>query len=86
MTFDTLAYARRLKSAGLPEAQAEAIADATRELVIQDVATKTDLKTEITALEQRLIYKMETLALQMTVRMGGLIAIGVAILAAIIKL
>src|SRR4051812_50170126 len=54
MTFDTLSYARRLKQAGLPEAQAEAIADATRELVVQDVATKADiaaLKADMAALK-----------------------------------
>jgi len=39
MTFDTLSYARRLRQAGVPEAQAEAMADATRELVMQDIAT-----------------------------------------------
>jgi len=36
MAFDTLSYARRLKQAGVPEAQAEAMADATRELVVSD--------------------------------------------------
>src|SRR3954447_21721116 len=57
MSFDTLSYARRLKQAGLPEAQAEAIADATRELVIQDVATKADIaavKADIAALRGEL--------------------------------
>jgi hypothetical protein len=107
MSFDTLSYARRLKQAGLPEAQAEAIADATRELVVQDVATKADiaavradmaalraelkadiaaLRSDMAALEQRLTALIETQALRLTVRLGGLIAIGIAILAAIIKL
>src|SRR3954452_16801410 len=106
MTFDTLSYARRLKQAGLPEAQAEAIADATRELVVQDVATKADiaalkadvaavraelkadiavlrsdmaaLRSYMAALEQRLTALIETQALRLTVRLGGLIAIGIA--------
>ena len=82
MAFDTLSYARKLKAAGMPDAQAEAVADATREIVAQDIATKTDLA----AVEQRLIYAMEMLALKVTVRTGGLIAAGVAVLAAIIKL
>src|SRR3954453_21580282 len=93
MTFDTLSYARRLKQAGLPEAQAEAIADATRELVVQDVATKSDLaalkaelKADMAAVEQRLTALIETQGLRLTIRLGGLIAIGVAVLAAIIKL
>ena len=63
MAFDTLSYVRRLKQAGVPEAQAEAIADGTREFVVQDSRPKLTLR-----------------------RLGGRIAIGVAILAAVIKL
>ena len=100
MTFDTLSYARRLKQAGLPEAQAEAIADVTRELVVQDVATEADLaaltadlaavkaelKADISALDQRLTALIEAQGLRLTVRLGGLIVVGIAALAAIIKL
>src|SRR5437764_1066216 len=114
MTFDTLSYARRLKQAGVPDAQAEAMADATRELVVSDSASKgyiaalktdiegvraeiaavrTELKAaiaavraEIVAAEQRVMAAMETLGLRLTVRLGGLIAVGIAVLAAIIKL
>jgi uncharacterized protein involved in exopolysaccharide biosynthesis len=133
MAFDTLSYARRLKQAGVPDEQAEAMADATRELVISDFASKgdtaglkediaalrtelkadiaalraelkadiaalraelkediaalrTELKGEIAALEQRVTAAMDTLGLRLTVRLEGLIAIGVAVLAAIIKL
>jgi len=88
MALDTLSYARRLKSAGMPDAQAEAVAEATLDFVTAGAATTidvADLKTDINALEQRLIYKMETLSRQLSVRMGGLVAVGVAILAAIIK-
>ena len=60
--FDTLAYARRLKAAGVDEAQAEAHAEAVRDTVTEGVATKADLKTavadlkaEIANLETRLI-------------------------------
>lgn len=96
MAFDTLSYARRLKQAGLPEAQAEAIADATRELVLSDFVTTADIaavksdlaavRAELAAVEQRVMAAVETLGLRLTVRMGGLMAVGVAILAAIIKL
>ena len=91
VAFDTLSYARRLKQAGVPDAQA--MAEATRELVVSDFATKGDigalraeLKAEIAALEQRITASMETLGLKLTIRLGGLIAVGVALLAAIIKL
>jgi outer membrane protein TolC len=96
VAFDTLSYARRLKQAGVPDAQAEAMADATRELVVADFATKVDIgalkadiatiRGEIAAAEQRVMAAMETLGLRLTIRLGGLIAVGVAILAAIIKL
>src|SRR5437667_10682294 len=93
MTFDTLSYARRLKQAGVPEAQAEALADATRELVMQDVATKGDiaalrneLKSDLAALEQRLIAAMETLSLRLTVRMGIVLAAGLSLMTALIGL
>jgi hypothetical protein len=82
-----------LKQAGVPEAQAEAMADATRELVIQDVATKGDiaalrneLKFDLAALEQRLIGAMETLSLRLTVRMGIILAAGLSLMTALIGL
>ncbi|MGD9614044.1 MAG: hypothetical protein AB7H90_12545 [Alphaproteobacteria bacterium] len=107
MAFDTLTYARKLKQAGVPEAQAEAMADATRELLDSEFATKADiaglkseiallrnetasleqrLRADITALDQRVTTAIDTMSLRLTVRMGGLIAVGVAALAAIIKL
>jgi hypothetical protein len=89
MAFGTLSYARRLKQAGVPEAQAEAMADATHGLVVSRFATKDDiaaLKSALTALEARIMAAMETLSLRLTVRLGSLIVIGVAVLAAIIKL
>ncbi len=111
VAFDTLSYARRLKQVGIPDAQAEAMADATRELIVSDVASKgditalnteidsvraelkaeiaalrTDFRAEIAAVEQRMMAAIETLGLRLTVRLGGLIAVGIAILAAIIKL
>ena len=82
MAFDTLSYARRLKAAGMPEAQAEAVADATHELIGARFATKDDLA----ALETRLTAALDTQSLRLTIRMGGLIAVGVAVLAALIKL
>ena len=38
------------------------------------------------ALEQRLTALIETQGLRLTIRLGGLIAVGIAVLAAIIKL
>ncbi len=52
--FDTLAYARRLKEAGVDEAQAEAHAEAVRDAMTEGVATKADLGTAVAGLETRL--------------------------------
>lgn len=43
MAIDTLGYAKVLKQAGVPAEQAEAHAEALRDKVIPDLATKQDL-------------------------------------------
>ncbi len=56
--FDTLAYARRLKAAGVDEAQAEAHAEAVRDAITEGVATKADvadLKADLANLETRMV-------------------------------
>jgi len=48
LTFDTLAYAKRLKEADVPEKQAEAQAEALRAaLDTQDLVTKKDLEVAL---------------------------------------
>ena len=42
--FDTLAYSKRLRDKGVPQEQAEAHAEAIREFVMADLATKADLQ------------------------------------------
>jgi len=75
MAFDTLTYARRLKQAGFSEEQAEALAEATRGMVVHDIVTKDYLETALERLSPRL-----------TVRMGTIAGLAVGLLAAIIKL
>ena len=43
VTFDTLSYVKRLKSAGVPEAQVEIQAEALKEIINSDLVTKRDL-------------------------------------------
>ena len=89
MTFDTLSYARRLKQAGVPEAQAEAMADATRELVMQDNATKGDiaaLRSDIAFLRAEFDMKLELLRRDMTIRLGGMIVVGVGLIIALMRI
>ncbi len=43
MTFDTLAYAKKLKAAGVPDEQAEVQAEALKDIVNTELVTKRDL-------------------------------------------
>ena len=52
VAFDTHAYVKRLVSAGMPEPQAEVIADEQRSLMANELATKRDMKELETALKR----------------------------------
>ena len=73
--FDTLAYAKKLKAAGFTEAQAEIQAQALAEIIEERLATKQDLKE----LELRLKHDL-------TLRLGGMLVAGIAIVATFVKL
>jgi hypothetical protein len=75
MAFDTLEYSRRLKGAGFSDQQAEVLAEATRDLIADEMVTKSFLQSEL-----------EKLSMRLTIRMGTIAAVCVAALAAIIKL
>ncbi len=84
--FDTLGYAKRLRDAGVSQVQAEAHAEAAREFVMGDLVTKADLQ----ATKADLQAAMDTLSLRLTLRLGVMLATGLAtsigLIAAIIKL
>jgi hypothetical protein len=80
--FDTLGYAKRLRDAGISQGQAEAHAEAAREFVMGELVTKADLQ----ATKADLQVAMDTLSLRLTLRLGVMLAAGLATLAAIIKL
>ena len=48
---NTLRYARRLKSAGVPDQQAEEMADALGNELVEQLATKDDLEKAVTKIE-----------------------------------
>jgi hypothetical protein len=73
--FDTLGYAKTLREAGVTTEHAEAHAEAARDFVMAELVTKTDLESAL-----------DRLSLRLTVRIGGMIAVAIAALAAIIKL
>jgi hypothetical protein len=73
--FDTLGYAKRLRDGGVPNPQAEAHAEAARDFIMIELVTKQDLQSAI-----------ETQTLRLTVRLGGIVAAGVGVLAAVMGL
>ncbi len=78
ITFDTLKFANRLKSAGVSSAHAEAEAEALAEvfdLAGRDLVTKEYFDTQLTQLEQR-----------MTIKLGALMVGAVGIVATLVKL
>ncbi len=97
--FDTLAYAEKLKAAGIPNPQARAHAEGLLTLVEQNLATKTDiellrrdmkeletgLRRDIKELEIGLRHELKEIESRMTMRLGGLIVAGVGALAVLMR-
>ncbi|MBW2740246.1 MAG: hypothetical protein JRE64_15690 [Deltaproteobacteria bacterium] len=82
IAFDTLAYAKKMKSAGFTEQQAEVQAEAFMEIVEGKIASKQDIldiKRDIKELELRLKHDL-------TLRLGGMMVTGIAVVAALVKL
>ena len=80
--FDTLSYARYLRERGMLQEQAEAHSEAARQFIMAELVTKTDLQTALTHVDA----KLDNLGLRLTVRLGALLAAGIAVLGALIKL
>ena len=96
ITFDTLAFTKRLKNAGVPEKQAEAQAEAQAEMLTEifhdKVATKHDiqlLKHDIHELKRdikEIRIEMEKLKSDILLKVGSMIAGAVLILPLVFKL
>ncbi|MBK6402090.1 MAG: DUF1640 domain-containing protein [Rhodocyclaceae bacterium] len=85
MTFDTLKFANRLKSAGVPSAQAEAEAEALAEVFdanLKELATREDIKRLETGFDGKLIQ----LEQRMTIKLGTLMVLAVGVMATLVKL
>jgi hypothetical protein len=73
LSFDTLAFAKRLAAAGMDSRQAQALAEALNDIVFDTLATKNDLRE----LEHRLTNSL-------TIRMGAMIAGSTALVVAVL--
>jgi len=81
--FDKLIYVDRLKGAGISEDQAWAHAVATDLALRKAVATKDDLavlRVDLLNEVARLEHRIELMARQVTIRIGGMLVAAVAIL------
>ncbi len=85
ITFDTLKFANTLKEAGVPPAQAEAEATALSEVLevnLKELVTKEDLKHEVELLRR----DMRDMEQRLVIKLGGLMAFSISIVAALVKL
>ena len=69
--FDTFAYARRLREAGVSETQAGAHTEALRAAFAEGVVTKADLRAETARLEARIVG-VEARIIGVEAKVGGL--------------
>ena len=72
-TFDTLGYARFLREGGIAAEQAETHAEAARQFIMTDLATKEDLT-----------IALENMGLRLSVRFGVMLAAGLSLMTAIL--
>jgi hypothetical protein len=92
-TFDSLAYAKHLRDHGVPQEEAEAHAEAARTFIMNELITKEDLRAGLDELRRDVDAKLDNLSLRLdgmslrlTVRMGVMLAAGLTLLGAVIKL
>ena len=87
--FDTLGYSKKLRDSGVPQDQAEAHAEAAREFIMVELVTKSDLLATTRALQAEIRNfeaKLDNLGLRLTVRVGIMLAAGLTLLGAVLKL
>lgn len=89
LVFDTLQYAKKLQIGGFSPAQAEAQAEALKEIVENNLATKQDildLKRDIKEMEANLNRDMAEIKPEMVKWMFGMSLAQISIIVALIKL
>jgi biopolymer transport protein ExbB/TolQ len=98
--FASLSFVKKLRDAGIPSDQAEAHAEAAREFIMVELVTRHDLDTarrelqssidttrhDLETLRRELEAAIDNLGLRLTVRMGVMLAAGLTLLGAVLKL
>jgi hypothetical protein len=86
LTFDTLAYANKLKSGGLSSKLAEAHAEAQAELLSDLLDDKLATKQDIKELGTEMKMEMKLLENRLLLKLGAITAAGVGLLATLITI
>lgn len=89
ITFDTLAYVKKLKAAGVPETQAEVQAETFAEIIEDRIATKHDifmLKQDLKELELTLKRDIANIKAEIIKWVAGMLVAQAAIVATLVKL
>jgi hypothetical protein len=74
-TFDSLSYAKHFRDNGVPQGQAEAHAEAARMFIMNELVTREDLR-----------LALDTQISRLAVRIGVMLAAGLTLLGAVLKL
>ncbi len=85
-TFDSLACAKRVRDHGVTQQEADAHAEAARTFIMNELMTREDFRAGIDELRRDLEAKIENLSLRLSVRMGIMLAAGLTLLGAVLKL
>lgn len=87
ITFDTLKFVHRLRESGIPESQAEAIAEAFKEASGEaETVTKEDLKLAVAELRTELHKETRDLKVDLIKWMTGALIAQAAVIATLVKL
>ena len=89
ISFDTLAYAKKLLAAGFTQQQAEVQTEALKDIIEERLATKQDIVTlskDIKDSERNLRHEMKEMELRIVIRLGAMIAASIAITVSLMKL
>ncbi len=78
VTFDTLKFVEKLTAAGIPEAQAKAIAEAQREVFADTLASTLASHADVERIERKLIEhdgEFKLIKFMLTMLLGGVVAL-----------
>ncbi len=86
ISFDTLAYAKKLMAAGVPAKQAEVQAETFAEIIDERIATKRDLKEMETVLSRDMKELESRVSANIIKWVAGMLVAQAAIVATLVKL